>query len=205
MNKLYLLFITLLFTVVLVACGNNEEEKLQYGSDLLDVTEKILENASNVEELLDQYANVWRYSIETTGGIKVEDLVQRTGLEETTVVEYFVEPNFTGSYDTIYAGWESIVRSMHYYYSDTGKLDDLNDLSEEIQSEIQALNNPPEEFKQVYDEVIELYTLGEEYIQMAINPSGSLVSFNEDRNRLSTDIVSQVNRIEAIMPIPTEN
>ena len=62
------------------------------------------------------------------------------------------------------------------------------------------MNNPPKGYEKVYDELLDMYTFSEEYLEMALNPSGSLQSFNEDKNRLSSDILSQHKRVEATMP-----
>jgi len=52
----------------------------------------------------------------------------------------------------------------------------------------------------VYDETLDMYSHTEELIEMALNPSGTLQAFIENKSQLSSDITSKNKIIEAIMP-----
>jgi|SRR5690625_453665 len=192
------IFILILFLLLLVftGCGNKEKET-EYGEDVNVAIEEILDNTSFAEGLLNKYADLWSYSIESRGGISVEDAAKLLDLSESTILTYFTV-DYNSS--TIYSGWQSNITSLQDYFKKSNRLKRLEETSSEIKKQIKELKNPPESYKKVYDELLEMYTLEEEYIQMALNPSGSIVSFNEDRRQLSDDIISKHNKIEVLMP-----
>ncbi|MEX3715422.1 hypothetical protein ABFV99_23910 [Cytobacillus horneckiae] len=194
MKKASLVLIILFSLFALVGC--NSKKTMEYRSDLQNVTDKMLENASEVEEMLNKYSTVWSYSIESRGAIAVEDMATITGLEQDVILEHF-EINSIGN---IPNDFSKNIHSLNSYFSETGDLEKLENASEEIKSKIKDLNNPPENYEKVYDEVLDMFTYTEEYIEMAINPDGSLQSFNESNNTLSAEILSKYKRIEAIMP-----
>src|SRR5699024_505055 len=90
--KRVLIFMALLI-LVLVGCSNSEKVA-EYRSDLDDTVGDILDNGAMAEELLNQYATVWSYSIESRGVITVEDMANATGLSDRTVFEYFTDSDY---------------------------------------------------------------------------------------------------------------
>lgn len=188
----YVLFLSFIL-VTLVGCGNNSAE---YQSDLNGVADKILENSADIEEILNAYSSIWSYSIESKGAIPVDSMMAKTGLDKDTVEKHFVINNAGNIPDD----FSTNIHSLNLYYTETGALGEIEQVSDEIKEKINGLNNPSDEYEKAYDEVLDMYTYSEEYIEMALNPSGSLQSFNEAKNQLSSDILSQHKRIEAIMP-----
>lgn len=186
--------VSLLFVVlILSACGKNAEE---YKGELQDVVDRMLENTADAEEIVNSYSDVWRHSIESRGAIPVAEMAETTGLEQDVIQEYFVI-NPAGN---IPDDFSLNVQSLNSYYQESGDLERIKEASDEIQSKINELNNPPAEFEKVYDEVLDMYTYAEQYIEMALNPTGSLQSFNEEKNQLTSEILSKYKRVEAIMP-----
>jgi len=180
--------------IALVGCGN--KKSAEYRADLQDVASKLLDNSAKTEEILDQYATVWSYSIKSKGAIPVQEMSTLTGFEQDVIEEYF-EINTAGN---IPEDFSTNIHSLNTYYEGTGQLEEIKNTSDDIKNKITELNEPPTEYEKVYDEVLDMYNLSEEYIEMALNPNGSLQSFNEDKNQLSNDIVSKYKRIEVIMP-----
>lgn len=186
--------VSLLFVVlILSACGKNAEE---YKAELQGVVDRMLENTADAEEIVNSYSDVWRHSIESRGAIPVAEMAATTGLEQDVIQEYFVI-NPAGN---IPDDFSLNVQSLNSYYQESGDLERIKETSDEIQNKINALNNPPSEFEKVYDEVLDMYTYAEQYIEMALNPTGSLQSFNEEKNQLTSEILGKHKRIEAIMP-----
>ncbi|MEA1855625.1 hypothetical protein U9M49_21415 [Cytobacillus sp. OWB-43] len=190
------LLILFLFFCLFALVGCNSKKTIEYRTNLQNVTDKMLENASEVEEMLNKYSAVWSYSIESKGAIPVGEMATVTGLEQDVINEHF-EINTIGN---IPNDFSTNIYSLNSYYSETGKLEELENASTEIKDAIKDLNDPPEDYKKVYDEVLDMFTFTEEYIGMAINPDGSLQSFNENRATLSSDIINKYKRIEALMP-----
>lgn len=188
---LFLLFVSL---VILVGCES--AKATEYRENAEDVTKKIRDNASLVETILDDYSFIWNFSIENRSPISVEAMTYATGLEEDTIREYF-EINVAGNVPNDFT---SNVNSLNSYYQSIGAIGDVEEAAKEIKSIITELSEPPKDYGKVYDDLLDLYNLSEEYTDMALNPSGSLQSFNEDKNRLATEIDSKYKRIEVIMP-----
>lgn len=65
---------------------------------------------------------------------------------------------------------------------------------------MKELQNPPEGLQQCFDTVSELYSAYLKYTNLAINPSGSLSTFNQSRNTISQDFLEAFNRLESQIP-----
>lgn len=190
--------LTVLFLSVILftLAGCDSKKTAEYRTDLQNVAGAMLDNASKAEEIVEYYAIVWNHSIKSRGAIPVEEMSTVTGIEQDVIQEYF-EINNAGN---IPNDFSINIHSLNAYYEGTGQLEEIKNTSDDIKNKISELNEPPKEYKKVYDEVLDMYNLSEKYIEMALNPSGSLQSFNEDKKQLSDDIVSKYKRIEVIMP-----
>ncbi|WP_164219299.1 hypothetical protein [Virgibacillus sp. YIM 98842] len=183
----------MLFSGLLIGCNSQAAE---YGEGLQDVADQMLDNAAKAEEILNQYAVVWDHTIQSGGAIPVSEMSTITGLEESVVRGYFEVNNI----DNIPDDFSNNIHSLNAYYNDSGDLDHIEKTADEIKNKINELNDPPEEFEKTYDELLDMYTFYTEYVDMAFNPDGSLQSFNEKVNQLSSDIAGKYKRIEAVMP-----
>lgn len=194
LRRLFVLLITIsLF--VLVGCNSSSAAK-SYGPDLKEVADMMLENAAEAEDVLNKYIDVWRFSIENRSAIPVDAMVNETGFSHDVIEKYF-HINAAGN---IPNDFSLNVHSLVDYYKDTGKLEEIENTAKEIKSKISELNNPPDEFKKAYDEALDMYSFSEEYVEMALNPSGSLQTFSEKKSQLTSDIISKHKRIEVLMP-----
>lgn len=186
-----LLFISL-FT--LVGCGG--KKAAEYKADLENATKVMFENAFDVEDMLEQYSEIWNYSIKSKGSITVEEMSVLTGIDQDAIEDHFV----INSFGNILDDFSTNLYSMHSYFESNGQLEKVQEASEEAKDKMSELKDHPSDFEKVYDEALDLYDLTEEFMEMAINPTGSLQSFNEDKNRLSSEIFSKYKRIDVIMP-----
>lgn len=177
----------------LAGCGPTESK---YRSDLENLTEEMLDNAARAEEIITQYATVWSYCIKSKGAIPVKEMSAITGLDHDIIVEYFAI-NAAGNIDHDFS---PNIYSLKKYYEGHGEIRQIEKTANDCKDKIAKLNKPPAKFEKVYDEVLDMYTYTEEYIQMALDPEGSLKSFNDDKSRLSGEISNKYKRIKAIMP-----
>lgn len=191
MKKVLLPMSLLIF--ILVGCNS---QGAQYGEDLQTVADEMLDNATKTEAILDQYAAVWDHSIKSKGAIPVAEMTALTGFAQDDVEEYFVI-NAAGN---ILDDFSTNIHSMNAYYEGTGELEEIRNASDEIKNKMAELNDPPAEYEKVYDEVLNMYNYTEAYMEMALNPTGTLQSFNETKNQLASDIISVYKQIEVIMP-----
>jgi hypothetical protein len=190
MKKLLCLILSLM---LLTACNGGSEE---YRADLQSVADEMLENAAKAEEILDQYTTVWDHSIKSRGAIPIQEMSDLTGLDRDTIEEYFTI-NAAGN---IPEDFSTNIHSLNAYYEGIGQIEEIKNASDAIKNKMAELNDPPSEYEKVYDEVLDMYNYSEEYVEMALNPTGSLQSFIEAKNELSSEIVSKYKRIEVIMP-----
>lgn len=189
-------FILVVLCMFLVGCSgdNNSEE---YRTEIQNVADKIMENSENAEKIVDQYITIWDFSIENRmSSISVSDMAAKTGLDEETIKRHF-KINAAGN---IPGDFSLNVMALHSYFEESGEIAKLKETAEGIKEKINELNNPPEEFEKVYDELLDLFTHAEELLEMAIDPSGSYNDFTAKRNQLSSDITSQYKRVEVTMP-----
>jgi len=185
--------ISIAFFFILVGCGNADAE---YNESVQSLSSQILENSTKAEEITNEYSRIWRHSIESRVAIPIPEVEQVTGLDEEIIREHFV----INTADNVPEEFSLNVHSLNSYFESTGDLDDLRETAEEIKEEVSNLNNPPEDFEQVYDELLDMFTYSEEYVSLALSPDGSLQSFTEKRNDLSSEILNLSQRIDVLLP-----
>ncbi|MFC7062833.1 hypothetical protein [Halobacillus seohaensis] len=196
--------IGLIIMILLIGCSEGESTSAgnmsegEYGEKLKEVSTEILQTSTIAEEMLNVYSELWSLNIETDIDVdmlaKVLDITNtEVGINfENEVVGYRVISN-KGNFD-------NIINQLEDYYSEEGDIDELQASSNDIKEKIKSLNDPPEEFQKAYDETVELYTIYKEYISLAKSPDGSLLTFNEKRRELSSDIVSKIDKIDVLIP-----
>lgn len=194
MRKLIYVIFLLVSMVFLSGCNN--AAVTEYREELQSTADEMLTIAADAEDILNMYASVWSHSIQSRGSITVSEMANITGLNESEVREHFV----INSIGNIPDDFSTNVQSMVSYYKTTGKLDEIEMTSEDIKKKISELNNPPEGYTDVYNELLDMYIYIEEYTGLALNPTGSLQSFNDNREQLTSDILGKYTRIEVVMP-----
>jgi len=187
---LILLFITLL---TLLGCNDKTDE---YREELLNVADDILSNSAEVENILEQYSRIWNFTIKSNGAILVEDMMSEMNLDRNDIEKHFTI-NAAGN---IPDDFSLNIFSLQDHLRDVGKIALIEETSRIIRDSVSELNNPPSGFDNAFNELLDLYDVSEEYLEMALNPTGSLQSFNENKNRLSSDILSKYKRIEVLVP-----
>lgn len=193
MRKALFVLISMISVFAIGGCGSGAAD---YKSDLQSTADGIIENISVAEELLNAYTDVWDYSIKRNGAIPIEEMSTVTELEQDDIENYF-EINTAGN---IPDDFSLNVHSLIEYYEDNGQLEEIKDISSDTKEKITDLNDPPKDYERTYDELLDMYTYSEEYIEMAVEPTGSLQEFNEAKNQLTNDISSKYKRIEATIP-----
>ncbi|MGP4060026.1 hypothetical protein [Halobacillus sp. H74] len=203
MKKVLLLFgLFLLFGCGVVETqGAKEEEGLteaEYGAKLEQISTDIINSGATAEEMLNTYSQLWSIAIERD--ITKDDLKTVLNISVNDMEEYFnydfydpLPVSTKGDFDTVIIGTEN-------FYNGTGKVEELQSGSSNIESDLKELNDPPEQFQKVYDETLELYGNYKEFVSLAESPTGSLLEFNKKFSELSTDILSSVDKIEVMMP-----
>ncbi|MGG3802515.1 hypothetical protein [Metabacillus fastidiosus] len=186
--------------IFLVGCSNinvlnSNEDKSKYRDELKTLVPQILNNSVLAENMIKIYSTLWDYSLDSY--VYSKDIQNLLKISEYEVEEYFGSANSNGE---IFTSFEKTINGANQFYEDEDQIKELETNSETISKKLQELNNPPQEYQDVYDKVLELYLLHEEYIDMAISPNGSLMSYNQKVNELSSKISNKINEIDVIMP-----
>lgn len=190
-------FAFIIFSLILgatTACGS--EDNSEYKESVEEVMDEMLENAARAERVLNKYSDVWSFSIESGSPVSVESMALTTGLDVEDVNEYFIINNA----GNVTNDFSSNIHSMVAYYEDTGEISKISTSSNSIKDAISELNNPPEEFEKIYDEILNMYDLVREFTSLAENPKGNLREFNSKVSELSSEIVNKYNRLEVMLP-----
>ena len=58
------------------------------------------------------------------------------------------------------------------------------------------LKNPPDKYVEADSDLKEFYDVYLEFTNLAINPSGNLISYTEDYNDLDSDVMSKYDKMK---------
>src|SRR5699024_2541321 len=142
---------------------------------------------------LNTYSKVWEYSIEARAAIDPENMAYKSGLDQDIVEEYF-KINSAGN---IPNDFSTNVHSVKSYYKEN-KIGHAEKSLDEIKEKINELNDTPDNYEKVYNEVLDMYTYLGDYLDMALEPSGNIGEFNNKKEELLSDIKNKYKRVEAI-------
>ncbi len=62
------------------------------------------------------------------------------------------------------------------------------------------LNSPPEGFGAAHSKIISVYGSFKSLVSVALSPSGSLISYNQNVNRIQEDFMGGVNELKVLIP-----
>lgn len=180
------LLISLLTLIVLIAFGGGgywyitdqqkkEEASInQYKEDLAFAVMRMMGYSIISEQICNQYAKVWDEAIDADYGIEVN-----------------------GKYASDFN--EAIVYQREAF-EEKDVLKNIKDNTAEVDKLMRRLNDPPAEYQNSYDKLIELYGLYTQYAELADYPKGSLLEFNKTRNNLSSEISKLFNQFKILLP-----
>ncbi|CAM3734568.1 hypothetical protein GCM10009865_14360 [Aeromicrobium ponti] len=204
MKKVSFLFLIIL--VIITGCSSSptkveEDNTDDYEIDLQKVVSLMLTQSVSAEEMIGIYSEVWSTSIDIT----IDDSAMASILN----IEYYDVPKYFKSDDRGYiafqGNFEKALSKTQYYFKKPGKSGEIESNREEVTELIKKLNDPPEKYKDAYDIAFEMYSLYEKYITFALSPSGSLMTYNQEANKLSSDLVTKVKEFEVKMPVNKGN
>jgi tetratricopeptide (TPR) repeat protein len=173
-----------------------EEAKSKYSSSLSSVVSDITEQAVIAEEMVNTYSSVWDAVFNIT--LEKSSFAASLGLD-VSEVEKYVELDYHG-YVAFKGNFEDAIENAHKVYEGTGKNEDLIYERDKISEKMKELRNPPKDYKESYDSIVEVYKLYEEYISFALSPSGSLMSYNQKANELSSELVTEIKEFQIKIP-----
>lgn len=80
------------------------------------------------------------------------------------------------------------------------QINGLKDSNEKIEQDMQMLRECPAQYKDAYNALIELYGIYSQIYSLALNPSGSLQSFNNKIHDLKSDFDNKSSKLKLFLP-----
>ncbi|MEK3719692.1 zinc ribbon domain-containing protein [Paenibacillus sp. FSL H8-0034] len=173
------------------------QREKEYEQDLKKVVSDMLNTSTLAENMINTYSKIWSASIKIT--LDDSRMASELGINISDVRKYF--KNDDGGYIAFQGHFDTALKKMHNYYEQIGKNGELGSSREEISNSIRKLNTPPEKYKDAYNIAFELYSKYENYISFALSPSGSLTTYNQKANELSSNVVTKVKEFEVKLPL----
>lgn len=178
------------FGVAVVACAivgavvfTNVKSANNYNSyveNLERAGELMLEGAADAEDLTNLTGRVWRDAIYEESDSTTRKYVRPSG-------------DYVDDFNT----------ALVLLYSDDSTIsitDGIEENQEEVRSIMKELQNPPEGLEECYRTVTELYDSYGVLTELAINPTGSLTTFNSSVNEAVSDFSSNYKKLDSQIP-----
>lgn len=105
--------------------------------------------------------------------------------------------------------WQSATKSRYRSIDDAirssvainaGSIGLLKEGKSTVASMMKKLQGPPAEYASIYDKFITLFGQFNSFADMAISPSGSLVTYTQSFRRLQEDLIRGINEIQVMIP-----
>ena len=122
--------------------------------------------------ICEQYSTVWKDSIDARYGITVNG---KKAYDFNEAISYKREE------------LSKTIKTLHEKKDETDKI-------------MKLLNNPPAEYQKAYDALVQAYIVFTDYVSQADSPTGSLLTFNQKKNQLSSDIMKKFNEFKVLIP-----
>lgn len=151
----------------------------EYEANLIEISYLMLEGAADAENCGNTIKSVWSNAI-----WKEKDA-------ETD--KYTRNNNGSGSF---YEDFNDALGNLFADDSFQDKLESISNNQQEVTSLMRKMNNPPDEWKDAYNELKVFY---DEYINLtnlAINPTGSLQSYSTDFNEADTNSINAFSKLK---------
>ncbi|MGD8189065.1 zinc-ribbon domain-containing protein [Brevibacillus ginsengisoli] len=148
-----------------------EEAKQKYASDLKAVVSRIMDISARAEDVNNKYSDVW------------SEVIDRGVIT--------IGGNLAFDFNkAIQLQQEEFSNKIKYITSN----------KELIAKELNKLNHPPNEYKIAYDITVELFGVFTEFTSLAESPKGSLTSFNQTTDKLSSEISKKYQEFKVRIP-----
>ncbi|NLE89804.1 MAG: zinc-ribbon domain-containing protein [Dehalococcoidales bacterium] len=149
--------------------------------------------------------NLWGLCTATIGGgAEAEELTNLTAKVWANSIFEDADPEtdkYTkSSTGRFYDDFNTALTNLFSDYSFKSKIRDVEEYQEVAKGFIEKLQNPPAGLEACYATATDMYAAFLSYSNLAINPSGSLQSFNQDRRSKTDNFMDLYNKLEAQIP-----
>lgn len=181
LNKKIKKLILIVAAVVILAGGavfgavNYQKQKISdiYSENLITATGAMLEGASVAEDCGNLIKSVWSNAIYEERDSETDEYTRPKGFW----VEDFNE-------------------ALYNLFSDSdfsAKIDTIKDNQDKVDGLMKKLKNPPEEYKDAYNAISDMYRSYTSFTNSVISPSGSLTTFSSNFSNNDSELVNYYN------------
>ena len=172
------IIIIIIVIIASTASRKAKEEKAlnQYISNYQNAAELMLDGAIDAEDACMLIHDVWYNTIFK---------------ESDSTTDPYTKTN--GSFN------DDFNDSLYALFMDTtfiAKKLDIQDNQEQVETAMQELVNPPEQYGEAYQELKDLYSSYEEFTNLALNPTGTLTTFTASYNDMDSEILADYNAVK---------
>jgi hypothetical protein len=96
------------------------------------------------------------------------------------------------------------IADVYDYMESEGVLDEFSARKEETAGVMRALQNPPDDYRDSYELLVEMYSVASQICQMATDPSGSLMTYNQNKNSQMSEFDSLFDKLQIKIPELTD-
>lgn len=190
--------------VVVVGIVNSIKVKNieDYKNKLELVVMLMINDAAEAEKMHNVYISAWRTAIKAEYGMFIRYNPDNNSFRYTSIHS----PNSPSlkeknvNRENYAKDFNEAIAIVNRIFREQGKIDSLLKGKKVIDNIMQELNDPPNDYKVVYEICFEMYGLYNQYISLAEYPSGSFVSYQEKVKELSTQLIKKHDDLNVRMP-----
>lgn len=195
-NKIIFVIVGI-FVVVSFGIGINRVSQKRYSNSIVSTSEKIINLGADSEKIINNYISLWNGKINenyTTQWTR-EYIAQYIGLDVNDFIRNTKPIKFNNAIT-----FDDVLQCYSQYNNNIGIDNNLKKRLDEIEKDVKNLNDPPSKFKESYNQLTQMYVNLNTLVGLATNPSGSLISYRNDKNTLDNNIMKEYNLLKTQLP-----
>ncbi|HHX60607.1 MAG TPA: zinc ribbon domain-containing protein [Epulopiscium sp.] len=158
-----------------------------YGTNIELLMSEIISSGAEAEGLINLTYKVWYNTIYKKSDPETDKYTKKDDTREKDFGDWETDFN------------KSLVR-LFRNLDTKEKIENINLSEDRIEEIMRELKNPPVEYNRSYEILLELYSAYQGISDLAINPSGNLQSFGEDKKEKIGKFVELYNKLETQLP-----
>lgn len=191
-NKIIKVCSVLICFILLVVGGYSVHAKQvkmkaihEYRDNINIILSDMLSSGSEAEKLMNLTSSVWSNSIFKKSSSETDKYTKPKG--------YFV------------SDFNTALKNLFEDSSIATKQKNIQSTRSEVEDTMKKLQNPPDEYKEIYGTIMDLYSSYEATIDLSLNPQGNIQSFNNSKTEKINKFTDQYKKLQAQLPNNTEN
>lgn len=146
--------------------------------------------AQKYEQYYQNYTNTF---IKTTKDILIEEKI-------TSLMCAVVSETWNSAIDSHYKDFNTELSMLNKKWKGSGNLKSRENAKNNIESEMSQLKNPPDDYKDAYNALVELYGYYTQIYNQSVSPKGSLLTYNQDVNNKTSEFDKIYDKLAVIKP-----